>query len=207
MAKALGPCSKCGLEKPVTEFPKVGRQCKACLYAKKAEWIAANAGRNSATTKAYNEKYRAANREKVSAYGKARRERNPDYLREWRARNGLGTGLPRAKADPEKRKRRQAEWREQHPARMQELRRNYDASHPERNSKKLQEYQAATLPGAKRYGHEWAGWELELASDYSRTSKELAVELGRTYAAIKNMRRLLKTDPKTIERAGLGDVL
>ena len=67
----------------------------------------------------------------------------------------------------------------------------------------IERTQAETLERAQRHYTHWAGWELELVSDYSRTAKSLALQLGRTLASVRSARRGILNDPQTIQRAGL----
>lgn len=64
---------------------------------------------------------------------------------------------------------------------------------------------AKAIPAAPRKGFEWAGWELEVISDPSRSAKDLGAQLGRTAVSVGNMRHRLRNDPTTIDRAGLSD--
>lgn len=74
------------------------------------------------------------------------------------------------------------------------------------NSKHLERYnssQAETLEKARRRGQQWTGAELEIAARPDLTAKEVALMLGRTFAAVEKMRRKLQADPKTINLAGI----
>lgn len=53
------------------------------------------------------------------------------------------------------------------------------------------------------HGKEWTGPELELAADETRTIRQVAKTLGRTYDAVAHARRLLRTDPRKIKVAGI----
>jgi ParB-like chromosome segregation protein Spo0J len=65
------------------------------------------------------------------------------------------------------------------------------------------EAQAESLAAATNYGKQWTGPELEIAARDDLTTKEVAAMLGRSFAAVVNMRRLLRCDPKTITFAGI----
>lgn len=71
------------------------------------------------------------------------------------------------------------------------------------SARSLARRQAKTGKSASRHGFEWTGPELEIASDQSRTSREVALTLGRSYLAVANVRHRLKTDPRKIRLAGL----
>lgn len=83
----------------------------------------------------------------------------------------------------------------------------WEVGHPEEgrenSRRKWKGEQEKTLNVATRNRHEWTGPELELASRTDLTARELALLLGRTYAAVKTMRYKLKADPKTISLAGI----
>lgn len=49
---------------------------------------------------------------------------------------------------------------------------------------------------AEKHGAEWTGIEMDMVADPRRTAPELAALLGRTVAAVKHRRHLLRTDPK-----------
>jgi len=78
-------------------------------------------------------------------------------------------------------------------------------AHPEDTRTYWRTSQDKSLPTAARSGHVWTGWEIELLSDESRTAPELAVQLGRTMAAVVLMRHKIRYDPQTIQRAGLSE--
>lgn len=60
-----------------------------------------------------------------------------------------------------------------------------------------------TRPHARRWGRQWTGPELELAADYSRSSVELALLLGRTAGAVEHQRGLIRKDPRKARLAGV----
>lgn len=63
--------------------------------------------------------------------------------------------------------------------------------------------QAKTLEGAGNRYKEWTGPELEIASRRELSAKQVALMLGRTVAAVKNIRRKLTYDPRKINAAGV----
>lgn len=63
--------------------------------------------------------------------------------------------------------------------------------------------QSETLERASRHYAEWTGPEMELASRTDLSAKEVALVIGRTCAAVQAMRRKLRSDPKTVNAAGL----
>lgn len=60
-----------------------------------------------------------------------------------------------------------------------------------------------TLETATRRGFVWTGPELELIARDDLSAKEVAVMLGRTYFAVKNMQRKIRDEPKYIKLAGV----
>lgn len=99
-------CTKCGIEKPLTEFYKqrndLHASCKACVYARAAMWRKENPERKRATDKARysanpvkqkiaSSKWRIANPDKemaaIRAWRKANRERHNATARKWRDAN------------------------------------------------------------------------------------------------------------------------
>lgn len=157
-------------------------RCDTCRSAK-AEYQSGRRG----STSGYMKKYRAARREAVAkgavevTHGlggytndRCRCDICVDAFRTWRAEN------------PDK------QWHVQHPEEANKAQR-----------RKLANWQAETLEKAKRHSMQWTGPELELASRNDLTVREIALMLGRSYASVHNMRKKLKSDPKTIMVAGL----
>jgi hypothetical protein len=54
---------------------------------------------------------------------------------------------------------------------------------------KYRAVQAATERNVSRYRQPWTQEEIELALDYKRTTAEVAFKLGRTFAAVKRIRK------------------
>jgi hypothetical protein len=83
----------------------------------------------------------------------------------------------------------------------------YHVVHPDESREaqrlKMVKWQAQTLEGATRHGQQWTGPELEVAGRSDLTTREVALMLGRTFAAVSNVRKKLKGDPKTIMTAGI----
>ena len=96
-------------------------------------------------------------------------------------------------------------WRAHNPEKVTEQSRRQIAKDPARSARYQREKQSMTAARADRHGYEWAGWELEIISDQSRTNSDLAIQLGRTYNAVKGMRQKIYSDPQTIERIGLSE--
>jgi hypothetical protein len=67
------------------------------------------------------------------------------------------------------------------------------------------EAQSSTADRATRRFYPWTGPELELAARKDLTAREVALRLGRSYSAVVTMRGKLKSDPKTINLAGLAE--
>lgn len=64
-------------------------------------------------------------------------------------------------------------------------------------------FQAETQAAATRHYREWTGPELEVAARTDLSARQVALMLGRTLSAVKNIRRRLRDDPKTINLAGV----
>jgi hypothetical protein len=92
-------------------------------------------------------------------------------------------------------------WRADNPDKQ------YHVTHPEKAAeaahRKVAEWQRQTLEGATRYGLQWTGPELEVAARPDLTAKQAALLIGRTYESVKNMRKKLERDPRTINVAGI----
>jgi 5-methylcytosine-specific restriction endonuclease McrA len=98
-------CSKCGIEKPLTEYYKkksgkngLRADCKKCFKAYKKKYYQENAEEiktrnkkwkkeNPEEIKTTNKKYRETNREKEKARHKKWRKENPEYNKKWRKEN------------------------------------------------------------------------------------------------------------------------
>lgn len=61
---------------------------------------------------------------------------------------------------------------------------------------------STTRATATKYGQQWTGAELEIATRTDLTAREAALMLGRTRKAVQNMRYLCRTDPKFINLLG-----
>jgi hypothetical protein len=61
----------------------------------------------------------------------------------------------------------------------------------------------ATREVATNSGKQWTGPELEIAARPDLTSREVALALGRTLAAVSTMRQKLRYDPKIQNLAGV----
>ena len=182
-------CTGCSTVKPPADFPMTGSECKAC------------------SARGYRRKYREANREKIKASNRAYNETRarPEHVRERdraAARSRYSANLPASQdkwrtweaENPEANRARGARYKEGHRSEMAAMEKaRYAAS-------QLESHQVAT-----RNGFEWSGWEMELVSDYKYTTRQLAEHLGRTFAAVTNMRKKIKHDPQTIQRAGLSE--
>jgi len=86
-------CSKCGEEKGLTEFNKLGRQCKLCIKEYKQKWGKENRGRlkdyranwykaNKGKLKEKKRIYYEKNIEEIRKYLKTYREENKEKLKE-----------------------------------------------------------------------------------------------------------------------------
>jgi hypothetical protein len=72
-----------------------------------------------------------------------------------------------------------------------------------RNKRHYGRVQAETASAARRHGRVWTGPELEIAARDDLSNKEIALMLGRTYAAVDHARRGIKIDPRKQFLAGL----
>lgn len=222
-------CIKCDQDKPADQFYARQGDCKACNNARSRAYQAANrerlseqklvwaqahreqvnAGRRvsrAAMTDDEKARERAASAERsrvrratepdvIRANQKRHRDKNKDALnaatREWRAANKdkvVAYTKEYYAANAIELNRKSKAWQEGNPDSVRRI-----ARKPQEES----------TPGAARKYFEWAGWEIELVSDTSRTARSLAAQLGRTYAAVLTMRHRIRHDPQTIQRAGL----
>lgn len=83
-------CSKCGIEKPLTEYSKektgkdgLRADCKECKNARTKKYKE----ENKEKLKAYKKKYREANKERIKAYSKKWREENTEYNKKYKQEN------------------------------------------------------------------------------------------------------------------------
>jgi 5-methylcytosine-specific restriction endonuclease McrA len=107
-------CSKCEIEKPLTEYHKQGNglraNCKECKRAIDKQYRQ----ENSEKEKARQKKWREDNPE----YGKKWREENSEYGKKWREDNpgyGKKYGKKYRQENSEKEKARMKKWREENP--------------------------------------------------------------------------------------------
>lgn len=85
------------------------------------------------------------------------------------------------------------------------------ARHPEKDKKQrsrawlkaFNKAQAESLTKATRHRAQWTGHEMELAARSDLSSRQVALVLGRTVAAVRTMRQRLRRDPATIGVAGI----
>jgi|SRR5581483_4478948 len=61
---------------------------------------------------------------------------------------------------------------------------------------------AIPVASAHRWGYQWTGPELEIASRSDLTAIQVAQMLGRTVSAVQNKRQQLRIDPRMINLAG-----
>jgi hypothetical protein len=71
-----------------------------------------------------------------------------------------------------------------------------------RRSKLIRRKQSRTLEGATNFGKQWTGAELEIASRSELSHREVAAMLGRTFYAVRTMRRRLRSEPIKVLTAG-----
>jgi hypothetical protein len=107
----LKTCSKCGVERALSEFRKDRRQCRACRAAYGAAHYAANPEKKAAYHAAWRaahpeaqRAYRAAHREETAAHQRMRKYNLPpaDYAEILEHQGGLcagGCGMPATKVD------------------------------------------------------------------------------------------------------------
>lgn len=182
-------CRECGLKN--VDFVPKANICIACDRAVKRAYYRGNADK----IKARASSYKSANRDKYNEYAARHRAANPgaesDAYRRRRA------------ANPDAYRAREQESRMRRRVSINAYQRALRRAHPERERNKAMKLQAETLSVASRWNYEWAGWELELISDYSRSARQLAFQLGRTIYAVRQQRSLILRDPQSIQRAGL----
>jgi hypothetical protein len=87
-------CTKCNIEKPLTDFYKMKRGkygvssiCKLCTNAHYKEYYEANKDKAKAYREANKDKikeYREANKDKLKEWGEKYRKTNKDKIREWK---------------------------------------------------------------------------------------------------------------------------
>lgn len=161
-----------------------GCRCEVCKAAK-ADYQAGR--RNGGGQAEYMKKYR---RDRKAALAKGEAE----------AKHGLGGYTNygcRCKVCADSYKA----WRAENPDKQ------YHVTHPEEAAeatrRKVADWQRQTLESATRYGLQWTGPELEVASRTDLTATEIALMLGRSYSSVKTIRKKLRADPKTINLAGV----
>jgi len=97
----------------------------------------------------------------------------------------------------------QSDYDRRNPGRQQRYRADHADSVKIAGARRSARLQAGTAQGAARNGYRWTGPELELLDTRSDLSiSELAELLGRTYHAVREARRSLKTDPRKDFLAG-----
>lgn len=73
--------------------------------------------------------------------------------------------------------------------------RRFRDSHPERAAAHRRDFESAaqiqSIDQATRRGDEWTERELELVADYGYTARQVATMTGRTFVAVKSMRKKL----------------
>lgn len=84
-------------------------------------------------------------------------------------------------------------WRKANPAKVSRPRATEEASRKSRE--RQQQSQSDTLGSATRHYQPWTMQELDLASRTDMSAQEVAVAIGRTFHAVRNMRKKLR--PKT----------
>lgn len=77
------------------------------------------------------------------------------------------------------------------------------ANRREANGRALDRYQRQTRESAMRNGQEWTGPELEILSRTDLTTRQMALMLGRTYAAVSHAKHRLRYDPRFDHLAGV----
>lgn len=150
-------CTKCFLEKPLTEFYKRSRskdghaaRCVECVRAYKKQFYADNAERiksdvkkyyadHSEERRAYTRDYYLTHREECLEKQSALRRNNADRIRardKKRREDNLQAYLAREKsyreANYEKRREQSARWRLENPEKMRESRQNWKKNNPEK---------------------------------------------------------------------------
>jgi hypothetical protein len=183
-------CTKCKRERLLDDFGADARrpggkqsQCRECQSRRIRERYATD----------------PEVREKRKAYARARHQENRDeelarrreYHREHRDEENA----------------RRSEYYQENRDRQLDYHREHYREHADdvkvTAAVKTQEYQAETLPHARRYGYQWTGPELELAARDDLPLTEIARMLGRSYKAVVNARYEMRRDPRYRDLAGL----
>lgn len=89
-------------------------------------------------------------------------------------------------------------WRKNNPEKVRENNRRWQERNPEWVAQMSRRHQAnrqaRTLEKADRHYYRWGGDELELAAREDLSHMEVALLTGRSYHAVRNMRRKLSAD-------------
>ena len=174
-------CSKCGIEKGLSEFAKDNSrkdgyrsQCKACIK----EYNDANKEK----TKEYIKEYHKANKEKKREYYEVNKERIKEREKIYREAN-KEKRKERDKVYREANKEKKREWYEANKERIKERDKEYYEVNKERIKEKKREYYEVNKEYYKEYHKEYY-------KEYREANKEIIKEKNNAY---KKARR--KTDP------------
>jgi hypothetical protein len=81
----------------------------------------------------------------------------------------------------------------------------YRRAQRRRNDRNRTRLNDTLLDGAANHRKQWTGPELEILARRELGAKQAAEMLGRSYHAVKHMRRKLQVDPRKIRLAGTCD--
>ena len=171
-------CSKCGVEKPETEFyphpntkDKLRKACKACICARSSKWAKDNPEKHKARTR---------------AWAKANPEKHCASSRAWR------------KAHPERSRELERVWRKAHP----ETSRAYRQKNAVRIRERTRRWRVANREKSRAYTAAWANRnpEKQKASGQRWYANNLA------WSAAKTQWRLAQKLQATPGWANQGDI-
>ena len=128
-------CRKCGANKPHTHFRDGHQTCKDCKKAYDQAWRAANRERDQATKK----RYYQANIERTAEQVKSYRKANPERLKEWGRKSAARYRL----RHPERVQAKLERWRAAHP--------DYQKKYSSENQKRIKAYRKAHAEEHKLY--------------------------------------------------------
>jgi hypothetical protein len=145
-------CTKCGLNKPFSEYHKKKRtkdglqcRCKACILEENAAYKSAHREEG----RAYNKTYYEQNREKVLAYSS-----------QW------------AKDNKEKVAEQSRRWRENNPERAKEVRDRYNAANKDKNAARCKRYREENHEAFLAMLSKWYAANRKHVAAYNRAKYE-----------------------------------
>ena len=214
MEVAEKKCSRCRQVKPASEYAPTRSNssglyayCRPCTRERQREWRMNNPERARANGRAQAARRKAAKPDDVMATDRKSRVKRTAEAREAATRSGRWLAYEDEIAMDPDLSAYEAALMLGRTLGSVEARRDF-LRDPERLIATRVRQQAAkeavALPRAVNRGKEWTGPELELVADESRTAMSVALALGRTVAAVRQQRVLLrKGDPVKVRLAGV----